>query len=92
VQPGGCTQAIEEFGVVDHDAVEHSVELLGIDAVRALHLPVQAWCGRLDVDVADASVEQVSVERALELASGPSRATVIVVVGAASSTGRASGF
>jgi hypothetical protein len=45
---------VEELGVVDHDAFEHSVELLGIDAMRALDLAVEAWCGRSDVDVADA--------------------------------------
>jgi hypothetical protein len=60
---------LNELGVVDHDAVEYPVELFGVDAVGALHLAVEAGCGRLDVDVADASVEEVPVERTLELGS-----------------------
>jgi hypothetical protein len=58
---------VEELGVVDHDAVEHPVELLGIDAVGALDFAVRAWCSGLDVDVADAAVEEMPVECALEL-------------------------
>ncbi len=58
---------VEELGVVDDDAVEHAVELFGVDAVGAFDLPVEPWCGRLDVDVADAAVEEVPVEGALEL-------------------------
>ena len=58
---------VEELGVVDHYAVEHSVELLGVDAVGSLDLSIEAGCGWLDVDVADAAVEEVPVEGALEL-------------------------
>ncbi len=58
---------VEEVGVVDRDAVEHSVELFGVDAVGPFDLAVEAGCGRRDVDVADASVEEVPVEGALEL-------------------------
>jgi hypothetical protein len=32
---------VEQFGVLDEDAFELTVELLGIDAVAALHLAVQ---------------------------------------------------
>jgi hypothetical protein len=31
---------VEDLGVVDHDAVEQPVELLGVDAVGALDLAV----------------------------------------------------
>ena len=55
---------VEDLGVVDEQAVEESVELFGVDAVGSLHLAVEAWCGGLDVDVADASVEDVPVEAA----------------------------
>jgi len=58
---------VEELGVVDHDAVEHSVELFGVDAVGSLDLAVEPGGGGADVDVADASVEDVPVEGALEL-------------------------
>ena len=62
---------VEQLGVVDHDAVQEAVELLGVDPVAALDLAVQAWGGGLDVDVADAAVEQVPVERRLKF--GPVR-------------------
>lgn len=59
---------VEHVGVVDDDTVfEHPVELLGVDPVRSLHLAVQPRCSGLDVDVADASVEDVPVELGLEL-------------------------
>jgi hypothetical protein len=45
------------------------VELLVVDAVRALHLAVEASVSRLDVDVPDAPVEDVPVKRRLELSS-----------------------
>ena len=32
---------VEELGVVDHDAVQEAVELLGVDAVGALDLAIQ---------------------------------------------------
>jgi hypothetical protein len=44
-----------------------AVELLGVDAVGALHLAVEAGRGRPYVDVADAAVEKMPVEGALEL-------------------------
>lgn len=53
---------VEQPGVVNHDAVEHPVELLIVDPVRSLNLAVEPWSGRLDVDVADSSVQQVPVE------------------------------
>jgi hypothetical protein len=58
---------VEEAGVVDHDAIEEPVELLGVDAVGSFHLAVEPGGGRLDVGVADAAVEDVPVEGALEL-------------------------
>jgi hypothetical protein len=59
---------VEDVGVVDdHAVVEHSVELLVVDAVGSLDLAVESWCGWLDVDVADAAVEDVPVEAGLEL-------------------------
>jgi hypothetical protein len=58
---------VEDLGVVDDDAVEEPVELLGIDAVGSLHLAVQPGCAGLDVDVADALVEDVPVEAGAEL-------------------------
>jgi hypothetical protein len=32
---------VEDLGVVDHDAVEQAVELLGVDAVGALDFAVE---------------------------------------------------
>jgi hypothetical protein len=58
---------VEQLGVVDHDAVEHPVELLGVDTVGSLHLAVEPRAGGLGVDVADPAVQDVVVERALEL-------------------------
>jgi hypothetical protein len=45
---------VEEVDVVDDLAFEEPVELFGVDPVGSLDLPVQAWCGGFDVDVADA--------------------------------------
>src|ERR671925_2076938 len=58
---------VEDLGRVDDHAVEKSVELLGVDPVRSLHLAVEPGRLRLDVGVADASVEKVPMEGALEL-------------------------
>lgn len=60
---------VEDLCIVDDDPVEKAVELFGVDPVRALDLPIQARARltRLDVDVADASIEQVPVETRLEL-------------------------
>ena len=54
----------EQAGVVDDDAVQEPVELLGVDAVGSFHLAVEAWGAGLDVDVLDAAVEEVPVEGA----------------------------
>jgi hypothetical protein len=56
----------EDVGVVDDLALEEPVELLGVDAVRSLHLAVQSRCPGFDLDVVDALVEQVPVERGAE--------------------------
>jgi hypothetical protein len=53
---------VEDLGVIDHDAVEQAVELLGVDAVGALDLAVEPRRVGLDVDVADALVQDVPVE------------------------------
>jgi hypothetical protein len=53
----------EEVGVVDDLALEESVELLRVDAVGSLHFAVQPGCPRFDLDVVDAFVEQVPVDR-----------------------------
>src|SRR6266849_5999512 len=53
---------VEDAGVVDHDAIEHPVELLGVDTVGAFDLAVQPRGGGPDVDVADAAVKHVVVE------------------------------
>jgi hypothetical protein len=45
------------------------VELFGVDAVAAFDLAVEPRGGGLDVDVADAAVGEVPVERGLK--SGP---------------------
>lgn len=58
---------VEDVCVVDGDAVQQPVELLGVDAMGSLHLAVEAGCSGLDVDVVDATVEHVPVEAALEL-------------------------
>jgi hypothetical protein len=61
--------SVEEAGVVDDDALEEPVELVIVDAVGSLHLPVQAGRAGLDVDVLDAAVEKVPMEAVLELGS-----------------------
>jgi hypothetical protein len=58
---------VEQLGVVDEDALELAVELLGVDAVAAFDLAVEPRGGGLDVDVADAAVQQMPVEGRLEL-------------------------
>jgi hypothetical protein len=57
---------VEQLGVVDEDALELTVELLAVDAVGSLDLAVEPRGGGLDVDVADAAVHQVPVERRLK--------------------------
>jgi hypothetical protein len=58
---------VEQLGVVDEDAFELTVELLGVDPVAALDLAVEPGGGGLDVDVPDPAVGQVPVESRLEL-------------------------
>jgi hypothetical protein len=50
---------VEEAGVVDDDAFEEPVELLLVDPMGSLDLPVQTRCGRADVEVTDPAVEEV---------------------------------
>jgi hypothetical protein len=54
---------VEQLGVVDHDAVQEAVELLGVDPVAALDLAVEPGRGGLDVAMPDALAGQVPVER-----------------------------
>jgi hypothetical protein len=58
---------VEDLGVVDEHAVEEAVELFGVDAVGAFDLSVEPGGAGLDVDVVDALVQDVPVERGLEL-------------------------
>jgi len=57
---------VEDLGVDDH-SLEAAVELLGVDPVRALNLPVEPRSGWRDVDVANASIKQMPVKARLEL-------------------------
>ena len=57
---------VEQARVVDHDAVQESVELFGVDAVGAFDLAVEPRGAGFDVDVVDAFVEDVPVEPGLE--------------------------
>lgn len=58
--------SLEAFGevlpVVDGFAFEEPIGHFRVDAVRSLRLAVQTRCPGSDLDVADAFVEQVSVE------------------------------
>jgi hypothetical protein len=45
---------LEEAAIVDHDALQELVELVGVDPVRSLDLAVEARGRRPDVDMADA--------------------------------------
>ena len=55
---------VEQVNVIgDAVLVEELVELLVIDAVRALHLAIEAWRARANVDVPDVEPLDVPVER-----------------------------
>ena len=58
---------VEHLGVVDDHAVQEPVELLGVDAMRALDFPVEPRGAGLDVDVAGAFVQHMPVETGAEL-------------------------
>ncbi len=58
---------VEDLRVVDDHTLEEPVELLGIDPMRALHLAVEPRCLRFDVFVSNSTVEDMPVERSLEL-------------------------
>jgi hypothetical protein len=60
---------VEQARVVLDDTVDESVELFGVDAVRALHFSVEPGGGRPDIDVADALVKDVPMEAGLEFRS-----------------------
>src|SRR5829696_8405604 len=58
---------VEELGVVDHDPVQEAVELFAVDAVGALDLAVEPGRPGLDVDMADAPIQDMPVEAGTEL-------------------------
>ena len=58
---------VEHLGIVDHHPLQQPVELLGVDAMRALHLAVEPRGAGLDVDMAGASVQDMPVEAGAEL-------------------------
>jgi len=58
---------VEQLGVVNHHPGQHPVELLVVDAVGSLDLAIEPRSRWPDVDVANASIEQVPVKRRLEL-------------------------
>src|SRR5215472_10580009 len=60
---------VEDLGVVDDDSFELAVELFTVDPVGPFDLAVEPRGGGLYVDVADAAVGQVPVERRLEFGS-----------------------
>jgi hypothetical protein len=60
---------VEEACVVGQATVQKAVELFSVDSVASLHFPVQSRGRRLDVDVANASIEYMPVELALKLGS-----------------------
>jgi hypothetical protein len=78
---------VKELDVVDNDAFELAVELFGVEALAALDLAVEARGGGLDVDVPDAAVGEMPVERRLRSGSvgldrlDPDRELVQQVVG-----------
>jgi hypothetical protein len=53
---------VEQLGVIDHDTLEHAIELFLIDAMRSLNLAIESRCCRSDVDVSDATIQDVIVE------------------------------
>jgi hypothetical protein len=55
---------VEDFRIVDHDAVQQSIELLRIDPMGALDLAVEPGSHRLDVAMSDALVEHMPVKPA----------------------------
>ena len=58
---------VEQPDVIDHDPIEHPVELLGVDPVGPLDLAVQPRRRRLDADMTDPTVQHVVVELRSEL-------------------------
>jgi hypothetical protein len=52
---------VEELGVVDHHPVQEAVERLGVDTMGTLHLAIQPRGAGLDVDMADALIQDMPV-------------------------------
>jgi hypothetical protein len=57
---------VEESRVVNHDALELAIELLVVDAMAAFDFSIESGRRGFDVDVTDAFVEEVIVERPLK--------------------------
>ena len=62
--------AVEDLGVVDDLACEHPIELLIVDAMRALDLTVETRGQGSDVDMSKPAVQEVPVEGGLKLRPG----------------------
>jgi hypothetical protein len=60
---------VEERDVVDHDTAQQGAELPTIGAVTPFHLAVKTRSSGIDVDVADALVEDVPMKILLELST-----------------------
>ena len=58
---------VEQVCVIDHDPIEESVELFGVDAVGSFDFAVESWGGGSDLCVGESFVEYVPVEHCLEL-------------------------
>ena len=58
---------VKDLGVIDHDPLQQAVELLGVDSMRALDLAIQPGRSWLDVDMADALVEELDGRLLVEL-------------------------
>jgi hypothetical protein len=59
----------EERDVVDHDTAQQDAELLPVSAAAPFDLAVKTRSSGIEVDVADALVEDVPVEILLELST-----------------------
>ncbi len=57
---------VEGVRIVDDFTFEQSIELVGIDALRAFDFAFQSRGSGTDLDVSDAHVEQVSMKRRAE--------------------------
>jgi hypothetical protein len=61
LQPG-----VQQVDVVNDYAIEQTVELFGVDAMRTFHFAVESGCGRFDADVINPLVQGMPIETSLE--------------------------